>query len=701
MQFLDWLVVAFSLAVIIAIGVRTRKYTRSVADFMAASRVAGRYLVANATNEAAFGAINVIGQFEVFLVSGFTLSWWLLANNAVWLFVLLSGFIIYRYRESRVMTLGQFFEIRYSKSLRLFAGGLAFLSGILSYGIYPAVGARFFIFFCGLPQAIHVAGLNISTFPLTMGALLAPGVLLTVLGGQLTAMVIDSVAGVITMVFYVVVSVTLLWMFHWHGVSHSMLGRPAGKSLFDPFDTGKIKSFNGWYMAIAILGAAYGWQSSQVGYGFRAAAANAHEQKMGAILGPWRNEARTLFLTVMCMSVYGFLHYSAFAHQAAAVQHTLAGVHNKELHTQLQLPVALALMLPDGVKGMFAAIMLFALISTDCTMLHSWGSIFIQDLVVPLRKKPMTTRQHLFVLRASVVGVALFAFCFSALYTQGQYILMFFAIAGAVFAGAGAAIIGGFYWKRGTNAGAWGAMLAGAVVTVIGFTLEQSWKRDTYPWLAQHMPGMLHHSGVALAAFSRHVPALGWQLTPSRFPFNGQWIFCFAIFAAIAAYLVLSLLTYREPFNLNRMLHRGPYASPEEAAVKAGIPRKFSIKALVGITPEFTRGDKAISLSLFGYRFLWFIAFVIITAWNLWHPWPMHWWVNFWYLTGVLLELVLGVIVTVWFIWGTTVDLRRLFRALDLVLRNPLDDGTVVRHHNLDEPGPSPEPHQAGSAEEH
>ena len=49
------------------------------------------------------------------------------------------------------MTLAQFFEMRYSRSFRVFAGLVAFLSGIINYGIFPGVAARFFIALCGFP----------------------------------------------------------------------------------------------------------------------------------------------------------------------------------------------------------------------------------------------------------------------------------------------------------------------------------------------------------------------------------------------------------------------------------------------------------------------------------------------------------------------------------------------------------------------
>ena len=64
--------------------------------------------------------------------------------------------------------------------------------------------------------------------------------------------------------------------------------------------------------------------------------------------------------------------------------------------------------------------------------------------------------QHLRVLRCSILGVGVFIFFFSLVFQQSEYIFLFFAITGAIFAGGrGAVIIGGLYWKRGTTAAAW------------------------------------------------------------------------------------------------------------------------------------------------------------------------------------------------------------------------------------------------------
>src|SRR5688572_4474928 len=261
-------------------------------------------------------------------------------------------------------------------------------------------------------------------------------------------------------------------------------------------------------------------------------------------------------LTVLCICAIAFIRSPA----GEAVSNALAG-QTPALQNQLRTPTALGLMLPPVIRGMFAAIMLFALISTDCTMMHSWGTIFVQDIVVPLRKKPMETRQHVNLLRVAVVGVAIFAFLFSALLPQQTYILMFLAITTAVTAGLGACIIGGFYWKKGTTAAAWAAMIGGAVVAVVGETMTQTWKSSLYPWLAASAPGFIDSANYVLRdVISATIPNLNWSVNPNEFFMNRMWIGFFAAVVAIVSYVAVTYLTYRQPFNLDRMLHRGPYA---------------------------------------------------------------------------------------------------------------------------------------------
>ncbi len=74
MQWIDWTLVVIPIAFVLAVAVYTRRFVKSVADFLSAGRCAGRYLLANARGESDSGLANTMSKFEVILVSGFVLN---------------------------------------------------------------------------------------------------------------------------------------------------------------------------------------------------------------------------------------------------------------------------------------------------------------------------------------------------------------------------------------------------------------------------------------------------------------------------------------------------------------------------------------------------------------------------------------------------------------------------------------------------
>src|SRR3954471_15655255 len=188
MQVVDWVLVAAPILLVLVCAVYTQRFVKSVADFLAAGRCAGRYLLANARGESDSGLANTMAKFEMILVAGFVINFWEKVQVPVLLLVGISGFVVYRYRETRALTLAQFLEMRYSRRFRLFMGALAFASGILNYGIFPAVAARFFIYFLHLPTAIQISSFTVSTFAVIMASYLALTVFIVTTGGQVTLM---------------------------------------------------------------------------------------------------------------------------------------------------------------------------------------------------------------------------------------------------------------------------------------------------------------------------------------------------------------------------------------------------------------------------------------------------------------------------------------------------------------------------------
>ena len=94
---------------------------------------------------------------------------------------------------------------------------------------------------------------------------------------------------------------------------------------------------------------------------------------------------------------------------------------------------------------------------------------------------------------------AYFPFFFSTIFTPKQYIQLWWLLTAAVFVGgAGAAIIGGLYWRRGTTAAAWTGALTGSTLAVAGIITGTYW-----PWIVSHI-------GPTLAEFGIHLPAKFW-----------------------------------------------------------------------------------------------------------------------------------------------------------------------------------------------
>lgn len=637
---------ALPLIAVAAIGLYTHSYMKSVADFMSGGRLAGRYLLAVAKGELQAGAVVFVALFEVISQSGFTLTWWSWLQVPVMIIVAISGFVIYRYRETRAMTLGQFFEIRYSKKFRLFTGALAFGAGIMNFGIIPAVGARFLIYFMGLPQSVTLFSYTLPTYIPLMGLFLTITLFITLSGGLLTVMITDCVEGMISQIFYLIIIFALVFMFSWSEISDVLANRPSGHSLLNPFDSSQLKDFNLWYVLMILFGAVYSTMAWQNASAYNSAAMSPHESRMGGVLGRWREMGKTAVVTLLAVCAMTYLQHPDFQSQAAPAHQTISEIHDPQTQKQMTVPVALSHLLPIGVKGVLCAVLLMGIFGGDSTHLHSWGGIFIQDILVPLRRKPFSPKQHIRLLRLSIIGVAIFAFLFGSLFQQTEYIVMWWQVTGAVFiGGAGAAIIGGLYWKKGTTAGAWAGLLTGSILSGGGILARQIYRDD--------------------------------------FPLNGAQISFYTAIIAIGVYITVSLLTRRQDFNMDQMLHRGIYAVEDPALVAEKSKGKNTWGRLIGMDENFTRGDKWIAGGLFGWSIFWFSILVVGTIWNLIAPWPVHVWSTYWHIAGIGVPIFMACVAAVWFTWGGMRDIKSLFRQLHKERVNHLDDGTVVGHHNL------------------
>ena len=674
---LDWAIVGVLLAVLTAGAIYTKRYTTSVSGFLAANRCAGRYLISVAFNMAQLGVITLVWYFQANYDVGFTSIWWGLMEGPALILMALTGWVIYRFRRTRALTLAQFFEQRYSKNFRVFAGLVAFVSGIINYGIFPGVAARFFIALCGLPESYQLAGMTVGTFPTLMILLMGIALTFVFLGGQIAVLVTDFLQGIFCNFVFLAVVFFVLWTMPWEHMADTLLQRvwegapvsvetgnlaPVGKSLIHPFKLQGEENFNVWFWIISVVIMFYGMRAWQGDQGYNAAAKNAHEAKMANILNGWRFRVLMLITIVLPIAIRTMMHHPAYAAEAAVVNEALAPLGDGALQAEMRTPHAVAVLLPVGLLGLFCAAMMGAFISTNDTYLHSWAAIFVQDVVLPFRKKSLSTRQHMWLLRSAIFGVAVFAVIFSFYYKPDQYIAMYLALTGAVFVGgAGSAIIGGLYWKRGTVQGAWTAMILGLVLSAWGIVVKQVFVGE---WLHDHLDAWW--GGLA-------APML-WVNESGRI--TGMVLSFFAIVVSVASYVLVSLLGPRADCNLDKLLHRGKYEAAEDRIDQHTSHAPWLQK--LGFNPEFTGADKWVTLVTVSWPLVWTGIFLVGTIYNVvvdvsdeaWLAWWRGW---TWFVAFT------GLAIMIWFAIGGFRNLRELFAGLRAHRDDATDDGMVHR----------------------
>src|SRR5437762_11120465 len=166
-----------------------------------------------------------------------------------------------------------------------------------------------------------------------------------------------------------------------------MAAAAPGTSMINPFDAGKVQDFNFWFILMGLFLRIYSTGASQNRQGFMSAGRTPHEQRMAGVLGEWRMYARTLMLVLLALCAVTYLRHPAFAQQAAPIHHAIDAINDAYVQKQMTVPIALRYLLPSGIKGLFVSVMLMGLLAGDAAHLHSWGSIFVQDVMLPLQKR--------------------------------------------------------------------------------------------------------------------------------------------------------------------------------------------------------------------------------------------------------------------------------------------------------------------------
>ena len=752
MTLVSWLIVIVPLLFIIGAAFYSKRYVRDIADYLACGRVAGRYVLCVGDLAASLSVITLVAMVEQNYQVGSAIGFWNSIMAPLFIFISLTGYCVYRYRQTRALSVGQFLEQRYSRSFRIVAAAVRTFAEMVTNAIGPAVAVRFFIYFLGIPHKIPFLGFEIPTYGVMVALLLIMALAIVWPAGRISLLITDCFQGIISYPIFVIFTVFVLTQISWFSdVTPVLLDRVPGESFLNPMDVSALRDFNLFALIVTMVSSVLN-RAAWFGNDASSAGRNAHEQKMAGILGSWRNGFSFMMLGMVALFVITVMHAGRFTPQAHEVRVDLSKkiaeeiIENPEVRTkvvenisplepishqigvdppysrennpdtpflnttletlrsnnsddavansvfqkfrslyyQMMMPILLGKVFSPVLMGLFTLLMFMLLLSTDDSRIFNASSTLVQDVIMPLKKNPMSMKEHLLYLKLCSLGTVVFFFVVSLFFVQLDFINMFITImCGVWLGGAGPIMVGGLYTRFGTTFGAWCALIFGSGTSALGLIFQRNWPDIIYPCLERW--GYIEPIGNFLETVSKPFhPYIVWTMDPIKFPINSMEIYFISMVLGVLAYVLGSWITYKGPYNLDRLLHRGKYSDDPNYDYSVSVEEstwswRGLYKKLIGITPEYTTGDKILAWSVFIWSIV--ISFVVLfcgsVIWNMISPWPPERWSMYFFITGIVIPLIIGVVSTVWFMIGGIIDSRQMFSDLEKRVANPLDDGRV------------------------
>ena len=355
-------------------------------------------------------------------------------------------------------------------------------------------------------------------------------------------------------------------------------------------------------------------------------------------------------------------------------------------YMQQMLPMVIRHYFPKWLTAALVMLCILLVVSTDDTRIFDSSNTWVQDFILPFFRKPPSPRAHLLLFKGVVCLMGVLFWCGSYFLAQMDYINMFVSIACSIWiAGAGVVVTGGLYWRRGTSAGAYAALVAGGILATAGLLIQRNWQTGVCPWLVAHgLDASVRHVLASIPHWLHVYPWIDWEVSdtlwPVKFPINSTEIGFIADLAAYFLYFTISLATCRKPYNLVRLLHRGIYAGADEKKdIHTRLTWRTLLNHFVSITPEYSRSDKVITWFVFFYTVFYKFLGAFLGAYvasKAFH-WGVHEWSNYFFVITLAVPFVLGIGTTIWFTCGSIMDIRRLFHDLETRVRDDLDNGMV------------------------
>jgi SSS family solute:Na+ symporter len=441
---LDLIIIVFYLIGILMIGllsVRRMKLTSQ--GYFLAGRSLKWGMVGAALFASNISTIHLVGL----AASGYNegLVWGNFEWMATFTLILLGLVFAPFYFKSRISTLPEFLERRYSPASRMILAFMAITAALFIHiGMSLYAGAAVFKQFFGIDVLTSIIIISVIT------------AIYTVMGGLKAVVVTETIQAVILVLGAVAVTLFAIFALPDAGVHNLAELRQAVK----PDQLSMIHTENSaglaWYAVLLgypILGIWY-WCSDQTIVQRVLGAKTRKDAQLGPLFA-----GLLKILPVFIMVFPGVLGYILFKDQIGA-------------DANQTLPVLINRLVPTGLKGLISAGLLAALMSTIAAALNSSATLVAVDIVK--RFKPKISDERLVRIgRISAVAVMLLAMAWS---TQGGRYGSIFEAINAIAAHLAPPIttvfLWGIFWRRGTKQAALTTLITGFSLGAVSFLID-------------------------------------------------------------------------------------------------------------------------------------------------------------------------------------------------------------------------------------
>ena len=443
----DVVIVSIYLILTLIVGIYAKNKINIIDDFIVAGRNIGTGLGIASMAGTEMGLITIMYSAQKGFVGGFAAFHIALIAFFVTLIIGFSGFIIYPLRKTNIMTIPEYYELRFGKNVRVLGAIILALGGILNMGLFLKVGSMFIIGITGLSADGWM-------LPLIMTSLLTLALIYTTLGGMFSVIITDYIQFIIlsfVLLFATYFSIQELgWSNIWDTIYFKM-----GNNGFDPFHSNEFGiEYIAWMIITAGLVSCAVWPT---------AIARALSMKTAEDVKTQYKWSSISFLIRFLIPYFWGICAFVFIVQSTELSAVFFNDNQADsLNNLYALPLFLGKIVPAGFIGILTAGMIAAFMSTHDSYLLCWSSVITQDIIAPLKKNGLSDKDRVKWTRIIIVIIGIYILYWGLIYNGSEDIWDYMAITGSIyFTGAISLLVGGLYWEKASSTGATLALLGG------------------------------------------------------------------------------------------------------------------------------------------------------------------------------------------------------------------------------------------------